>query len=114
MAIVHCYACGKRISDKAPSCPHCGAVRSSDPEAVAEARVRQQSIKHSKFNNGSMLALVAAGLGFLVLWFLSSRPELVPELQPTIKWLAKALLAVGLTGYIVCRVMMVWYKRKGG
>ncbi len=25
MALIECYECGKQISDKAPSCPSCGA-----------------------------------------------------------------------------------------
>ena len=27
MALIKCYECGKEISDKAPSCPHCGAPK---------------------------------------------------------------------------------------
>lgn len=26
MAMIYCYECGKKISDRADSCPHCGAV----------------------------------------------------------------------------------------
>lgn len=26
MAMIYCYECGKKISDKADCCPHCGAV----------------------------------------------------------------------------------------
>lgn len=26
MAMIYCYDCGKKISDKAASCPHCGAM----------------------------------------------------------------------------------------
>lgn len=26
MAMIYCYECGKKISDKADSCPHCGAL----------------------------------------------------------------------------------------
>ncbi|WP_115718438.1 hypothetical protein [Gallaecimonas mangrovi] len=114
MAIIHCYACGKRISDKAPSCPHCGQVRSDDPEAVAQGRARQKALKVSKYNNGSMLALLSAGLGFLILWVMMSHPELAKDSRPTIKWVGDALLAIGLTGYVACRVMAIWHKRKGG
>ena len=27
MALIKCYECGKEISDKAPSCPHCRAPK---------------------------------------------------------------------------------------
>ncbi|EKE77927.1 zinc ribbon domain-containing protein [Gallaecimonas xiamenensis] len=114
MAIIHCYACGKRISDKAPSCPHCGEARSSDPGAQAQGQALKRTLLLGRLNNGAMLALVAAGLGFLALWFLSSRPEILSESQPAIRWAAKGLLSLGLTGYIVCRILTVWHKRKGG
>jgi hypothetical protein len=30
MTIIYCYECGKKVSDKAERCPHCGAASRSD------------------------------------------------------------------------------------
>ncbi|WKE67180.1 hypothetical protein PVT67_08075 [Gallaecimonas kandeliae] len=105
MAIIHCYACGKRISDKAPVCPYCGEVRSSDPEVRAQAEAMRKQARIGKFNNGAMVALVMVLAGGLMFSVLSSHPEF--------DWLAKGLMSVGFIGYIGCRAMMLWLKRKG-
>lgn len=36
MALIACPECGKQISDKAPTCPHCGAPALSAPVAAQE------------------------------------------------------------------------------
>ena len=35
--LVTCSSCGKRISDRAPVCPFCGALQPTRPSAAAEA-----------------------------------------------------------------------------
>src|SRR5690349_9993310 len=34
MAMVFCRGCGKEIHDSAPTCPTCGAVQTTNPQAV--------------------------------------------------------------------------------
>ena len=59
MALLKCYECGKEISDKAPSCPHCGA-----PKLVAtNKKVKtKKSLVFSKY-----LKPIGIGLGVVVL-----------------------------------------------
>tara|TARA_A100000172_G_scaffold80931_2_gene71957 strand:+ start:19 stop:849 length:831 start_codon:yes stop_codon:yes gene_type:complete len=59
MALIQCYECGKEISDKAPSCPHCGA-----PKLVAankEVRTKK-SLVFSKY-----LKPIGIGLGIVLI-----------------------------------------------
>jgi hypothetical protein len=39
MALIKCYECEKEISDKAPSCPHCGAPKEALPPEIEEAEI---------------------------------------------------------------------------
>ena len=59
MGLINCYECGKEISDKAPSCPHCGA-----PKLVAankEVKIKK-SLVFSKY-----LKPIGIGLGVIFL-----------------------------------------------
>ncbi len=38
MAIIKCENCGKKVSDKAKACPHCGRVLNQDPRLLNKAR----------------------------------------------------------------------------
>ena len=59
MALIKCYECGKEISDKAPSCPHCGA-----PQLVSKNKEvkTKKSLVFSKY-----LKPIGIGLGVIVL-----------------------------------------------
>ena len=68
MALIKCYECGKEISDKAPSCPHCGA-----PKLVAA----NKEVKAKKpINFKRYLKPIGIGLGviFIPLAAVSSVP----------------------------------------
>jgi predicted amidophosphoribosyltransferase len=39
MALVKCYECSKEISDKAPTCPHCGAPKEEQPPRIEKADI---------------------------------------------------------------------------
>jgi len=57
MALIKCYECGKEISDKAPSCPQCGA-----PQVVAS----KKEVKAKKsINFKQYLKPVPIGLGLI-------------------------------------------------
>lgn len=106
MAIIHCYACGKRISDKAPVCPHCGEVRSDDPEVISEGRRRKQAAKVRRLNSLAMAALILFLLGGLLFTVVKNHPDF--------EWVVEAMMGVGFVGYIALRVMLLLEKRKGG
>ena len=57
MALIKCYECGKEISDKAPSCPHCGA-----PQLVS----KNKEVKAKKpINFKQYLKPIGIGLGVI-------------------------------------------------
>ena len=57
MALIECYECGKEISDKAPSCPHCGA-----PQLVS----KNKELKAKKLINFKQyLKPIGIGLGVI-------------------------------------------------
>ena len=59
MALIKCYECGKEISDKAPSCPHCGA-----PQLVS----KNKEVKAKKpINFKQYLKPIGIGLGVIIL-----------------------------------------------
>ncbi len=59
MALIKCYECGKEISDKAPSCPHCGA-----PQLVS----KNKEVKAKKtINFSKYLKPIPLGLGLILI-----------------------------------------------
>ncbi|WP_341501151.1 zinc ribbon domain-containing protein [Gallaecimonas sp. GXIMD4217] len=102
MAIIRCYNCGKRISDKAELCPHCGTTHSKDPEVQARAAKLKALEEQQKLNNYSMVALLL----FLVGGFLFS----VWSDHPRLDWVARGLMALGFVAYIGVRARMLWLK----
>ena len=57
MALIKCYECGKEISEKAPSCPHCGA-----PQLVS----KNKEVKAKKtINFKQYLKPIGIGLGVI-------------------------------------------------
>ena len=59
MALIKCYECGKEISDKAPSCPHCGAPKLVAANKKVKAK---KSLVFSKY-----LKPIGIGLGVVLL-----------------------------------------------
>ena len=59
MALIKCYECGQEISDKAPSCPHCGA-----PKLVAANKGSGSKKAH---NFAKYLKPIGIGLGVIVI-----------------------------------------------
>lgn len=61
MALIYCRNCGKQISDKAPSCPHCGAAVSAaqQSEPIIYGSPIQKPKKHTGVIVGVIVALIA-------------------------------------------------------
>ena len=58
MAIIECYECGKDISDKAASCPHCGApskTLTTNPEPVTIPIYEQEAVSEPTVGDGVMV-----------------------------------------------------------
>ena len=70
MALIYCSDCGHQVSDKAPTCPNCGA-----PIAVAtpvETEIPKQEVTEEKSGGGALVVLgyVFSAISLLFLPFL--------------------------------------------
>lgn len=68
MALISCPECGKEVSDKAKTCPHCGySLTEVEPmEVVPKVRVTELSEPKSNFILGFIL--VSAGIAMMFGW----------------------------------------------
>lgn len=69
MALIKCGECGKEISDKATTCPHCGAPTSITASGNAPAwyTAAATTSEKKKPEGGFNKILIASGIGFLIL-----------------------------------------------
>ncbi|MBY6185573.1 zinc ribbon domain-containing protein [Marinobacter hydrocarbonoclasticus] len=106
MALIHCPSCAKRISDKAPFCPHCQFARSDDPEALERAARIRQIKQNQSLMTHSFLALFAFVGGFALWWWGGEAAD---------SWRAPVgigLMSLGFVGYLVTRVRILLAKRR--
>ncbi|WP_223668935.1 hypothetical protein [Kangiella shandongensis] len=107
MAIIQCIVCGKRISNKAESCSHCGAkLKGSTEEQLERAAHLQRLRKNRRLQSLSFLAVIAFAAGFLLKFF---TPAENSEIWGQV---ALYLMAAGFLGYVVMRVWIMLNKRK--
>ncbi|WP_337840102.1 zinc ribbon domain-containing protein [Rheinheimera sp.] len=107
MAIIACPQCGKKISDKSQSCPHCQlSMTGMTADRIDELNSRKRIDRMQSYINQSMLALVIFLAGFCVLYFWQSEPDSW-QLQAS-----QAAIAVGFLWYIAARAMIIYLKRK--
>jgi hypothetical protein len=107
MAIIQCIICGKRISSKAESCTHCGALlKGSTEEQLERAAHLQRLKKNSRLQAFSFIAVLLFGAG-LLFW-------VYPMSEDTEFWkqVAMYLMSAGFFGYISLRVWIMLNKRK--
>ena len=65
MALIECPVCRKRMSSKAPVCPHCQASTNGDNESLSRISHIQKS---SSLMNQSFVAMTLFIAG-VVIWF---------------------------------------------
>ncbi|BCV32610.1 hypothetical protein [Shewanella algae] len=103
MALVECPLCHKRISSKAPSCPHCSSKLGPNTESLSRISHIQQS---TKLMNQSFLALTLFIAG-VVIWFWGG------EVAEGNRAIAGAVcFTFGFVGYLITRVRIILHKRK--
>lgn len=76
MALIYCPECGKQVSDKATSCPHCAYPLNNERSAPSQrTQEKPQVIVKSKegcflqtLNAGCMVIVVIIGLILLVIF----------------------------------------------
>ena len=98
MAIVTCPMCSSKMSDKAPSCPSCGATSDMDDEQRHRVASRISQKKLQQISTHNMIAVIIALAGFYVMYFQSPDPE---------SWQLKCsqgAVAIGFLWYIVNRI----------
>jgi predicted amidophosphoribosyltransferase len=61
MALTNCSECGKEISTKASSCPHCGNPGSSKSKPVEQAELNATAVKSDSQRLWGYLSYIAAG-----------------------------------------------------
>jgi len=107
MAITACPSCKKPISDKAPSCSHCGFNIGSATAEDLERKASLQHFKHmQKLQNQSLLAIFLFIAGFGFMYWGGTQPG---DLQHN---LALAGTIVGFVWYAVNRVRITLAKRR--
>ncbi|QYJ77036.1 zinc ribbon domain-containing protein [Shewanella sp. FJAT-52076] len=103
MALVQCPICNKRISSKAPQCPHCNTSSAGDNDSA----LRIAQIKKSqRLMNQSFITMTLFIGGVVVLFWGGEEPEGVRLTAGAV------LLTLGFVGYLFTRVQMVINKRK--
>lgn len=107
MAIVTCPFCGKKVSNKAASCQHCGAgLTDVSPEQLMKVERDRRLAKSQSINNHAMVSIVLFLGSVLYLYF----KEPVAE---TVQWYATyTCLGGGALGYVISKARMVIHKRQ--
>ena len=102
MALIKCSECGNSVSDKAVTCPHCGAPISRAKETAAAGQALttvQQTSK--KLKAELLLAIGLASFGFLLLWLEGSSSQYGA--------IGGGLAAVGLLWFLITRIRIWWH-----
>lgn len=103
MAIITCAECGGKVSDKADTCPHCGAPVSRAKETAAAGQTIttvQQTSKKLKMH--TLISLSIGIIGFLMVIGTASA-----EQEPSA--LGSLMALVGFVWFIVTRFRIWWH-----
>lgn len=102
--IIECPGCGKRISDKYHSCPHCGVdIRGSGEGISQEAVARRRAIQRNYRIQAQMyIAILLTVAGCLWVWHASDGLNQYPGPVPI------AALVTGAAWYIGVRLYTIF------
>ncbi|GAA4902360.1 zinc ribbon domain-containing protein [Ferrimonas pelagia] len=106
MALIRCAACGKRISDKSPHCPHCQQSLSTDPAALERAERMKAINNEQQLMTHSFIAMFFLVGGFAVWWW---GGEAAQGWRETV---GVTSMAAGSIFYLITRVRGIIAKRK--
>jgi ribosomal protein L37E len=107
MSIVFCQACGKKISDKATLCGHCGFQREEvSEEQLAKFQLRKARDRIYRLNMASyaVISFFVAGFGWY--WWETSGYTQPSSSGPFI------LMAISAIAYLVVRGLLFQAKRQ--
>lgn len=106
MAIIHCPACGRRMSSVSKACPSChepvGELSESDRERLLVRRWRDRIYRARNLTYAAM-TLVVAGM---IAWWLAG-PQ---GLSLPIPLVPGVLLGLGLLGYVASWGWLIWLR----
>ncbi len=107
MAVIHCPSCGKKVSDKAEKCSHCGVnVANLDEEKLALNRQIERVNASQKIMTWSVVAMLLFCGGFLFYYLDNVQPGTWQY------YLSASSTVIGFIIYIVTRVQMVLLKHR--
>jgi ribosomal protein L37E len=72
MALIECRECGKKISDTAPSCPHCGYVMKYDRESKVYKEIQEKKHIQSSKISTSIIIIGICIILITILWVWST------------------------------------------
>jgi len=107
MALINCSECKKEVSDKAASCPHCGApifIARESKAAGALLTTVQETSKKLKAHKVIASLMFWFGIG----WVIVDTNAIV---RPGESIAAPAMTSIGLLWYIVTRFRIWWHHK---
>ena len=107
MALINCSECKKEVSDKAASCPHCGApifIARESKAAGAPLTTIQETSK--KLKAQKVIASLMFWFGFM--WLVVDSNAIV---RPGESIAAPAITSLGFVWYIVTRIRIWWHHK---
>jgi hypothetical protein len=106
MALITCPDCSREVSDRAPTCPGCGApiATSRDVDSVGTPLTTTQlTSKHLKAHALFGILLILVGLGFA--WVAP------PDTHPAWVIVTGLLIPIGFIWWLTARIMTWWHHR---
>jgi hypothetical protein len=107
MALMNCPSCGKKMSNKSPSCPHCGFSAGAAPEDQDRMIARRVADRFRRLQMVQMAAVLVLMIGGLLWWFGSTGRD---ERAGTMLATGQFLLVAAILAYAFARGMMLWDK----
>ena len=104
MALKNCPSCGKKMSNKAPACPHCGFSATAAPEAVDRMAERRTADRFRRQQMLQMVAVIILMIGGW-LWWSGGNEGAATKLAS-----GQALLVGAILLYVYSRGAMLWDK----
>ncbi|WP_194755670.1 zinc-ribbon domain-containing protein [Aliidiomarina indica] len=109
MAIISCPGCGKKVSDKAATCEHCGFMLSAhDSESLVRKSRLQRSQQLSRLVSQQMLAILLfiAGIGaFFYDWGNTG-------IGPWVPYIGGSVAAISFVWYLITRGRIYMLKKQ--
>ena len=113
MALIKCSECGRQVSDKAESCPQCGAPIASALETEAagiKLRTIQQTSKRLKTHILISAVLFWGGLVWMIVAMRSASSGGVPP-SPVVTVVASLMMFTGLAWYAITKLRVWWHHK---